>query len=713
MHIPYLNKEHESAYYAGSFYPDAFYNCFGDSILAETAHWPPFLKAAVDYYHQEYTAKGLVNDRLKAFIYGIFTHQVTDVPWHSLQSSQGLLEMITEVEFSGDLESAHSFLDTIGDFIILNQQFQNLSKKDRKQLTDSLSKKWVYPIDDILEIYKRMEFLISKSKLKICMDRGYLALQGEVLEIIRERIDGNNLGMTLKESPLLVSIIHNYYYGGIDQIVNSLQQCLIQLNWWLSESTSTDPWEICQPLFKPHEIKSIKIPSWTPETLSWVETYPNITVEGNALSNELFLSNGVMNSQFGSAINFGSFLDEPTIAISAPYEDTVGNVYLIPFSEILGKEGRREAVFDIISKKISLDHALSSNKQKIDLPLRFGDALFTWTIKGTNYLVISEPGTSRFKVYLDGSLIAILKLHNGSPEIGLPGIKQLTILTDTQYDINEDGYPDMIVGSPFSDSTERRQQTGLVIAISGKKFCSIIERHRLLNFQATVIDINIEDIILQEFQVPKILYQSNSFENFGTSFAATRNDVLIGMNSIGSVIIFDKKSGDYKGLLRSMDPYYIDATGSLNFKQRVSSKYSSLFAFDAIVTGCSEGVEWVAVSASGHSYADNCFLCGVVYLYIVKDGVYELVSRIAPAVKMGKEYTNAMFGKSLKKVSESVVLIVSNGYNDGKGALYMVDLKDSILQDQSLIIADLIYCGKICLQVLSTLFETLRSKIEF
>lgn len=101
---------------AGAFFPDAFYSCFNSSEVAEAAHWPPFLAAAVSYWKDKYETNPNLDESsmynrlaLKAFLFGAFTHQVADVSWHSLGMQQGLLSMLAANEFDGNVSLAHGY----------------------------------------------------------------------------------------------------------------------------------------------------------------------------------------------------------------------------------------------------------------------------------------------------------------------------------------------------------------------------------------------------------------------------------------------------------------------------------------------------------------------------------------------------------------------------------------------------------------------------
>lgn len=119
-------KEYESHMMAGAFFPDAFYNCKNESEAAEIAHWPPFLAKGVEVWKEKYgsnwkTSRSKDSLALQAFLYGILTHQIADVSWHSLGQQQGLLAMLAENEFRGNFTEAHKMLDVGGDMIMLDR----------------------------------------------------------------------------------------------------------------------------------------------------------------------------------------------------------------------------------------------------------------------------------------------------------------------------------------------------------------------------------------------------------------------------------------------------------------------------------------------------------------------------------------------------------------------------------------------------------------
>lgn len=675
IYLPEALKQNPEAFYAGAFYPDAFYNCFDGSSVAENAHWPPFLKNLVEYYNAEYGARGVENYKLKAFIYGVFTHQAADVSWHSLQSHQGLLEVVSETEFDGDIQTAHSYLDTVGDLILLDREFENLSKEDHASLRNLLQKKWDYPIDDILKLYHRLGFLeITEVKLRFCMDRGYSALQGELTTVLTGRTAGKRLKVDIVRSPLTVALLGDYYYGGIDQIVNTLSFCSKELNQWFVAGPALNPWSICEPLFKKHTVEETRSENLQRHHQYAVESSNSPVDIMVSPDDNLYLSAGIPNSKFGSFFKVGNFLDEPSIAISAPFEHGTGSVYLMKLSELLTNPN----VINLAQKdvnKISLDAVALGQRT---FPSRFGSKLFTWSLNGHDFLVVSEPGISSFNVFLGGKLLAIINTAKTNSGLGENGLKQWDILSNEECDLNSDGWPDLIIGSRFSDDFAGRPQSGLVLALSGNEFYQKVFKYMTIpSFSETPV-IDIFEILLHVFETPRELKLSEGFELFGSSFATTEEYILIGVHSVGGVAIFAKNTYEYVNFL-SFAHESIDIPKS----SRKSSKETALFGYNSILTGIIDNTEWILISSIGYSYNDKYPLGGTVYLYILEGGSFKLKTKLTPrgihrAFSEKEKYIGSMFGSELRKLSQSVVLIGSSGYDDGRGSLFIKDLKELI-----------------------------------
>ncbi|XP_025890667.1 phosphatidylinositol-glycan-specific phospholipase D, partial [Nothoprocta perdicaria] len=96
-----LLLNHQDAFQAGSIYPDAFYPSICKNGIyhgvSEDTHWSPFLNASIQYIRRNYPQPWEeATEKLVAFLFGIASHMVADVSWHSLGIEQGFLEAMGE-----------------------------------------------------------------------------------------------------------------------------------------------------------------------------------------------------------------------------------------------------------------------------------------------------------------------------------------------------------------------------------------------------------------------------------------------------------------------------------------------------------------------------------------------------------------------------------------------------------------------------------------
>ncbi|KAI9670425.1 MAG: hypothetical protein M1829_004748 [Trizodia sp. TS-e1964] len=213
---------------AGAFFPDWGYKCFQTDDDAEIAHWPPFIKAAVEYIQETYP---IWSDAVSliAFLFGITAHDSADATWHSLHLQSGLLDLLAAADFGGNVGDAHTALDTGGDFVFAT----------RWQETGSawLSSEWKVPLADLVKIYKRLGRDVNEYTLRYCVMRGLALVRGSLV-----------LGPQLspKFSPkTMIDRLDDYYLGGIDEMSARAAGCWHGLFDWLETTPSTDPWDLC------------------------------------------------------------------------------------------------------------------------------------------------------------------------------------------------------------------------------------------------------------------------------------------------------------------------------------------------------------------------------------------------------------------------------------------------------------------------------------
>ncbi|XP_008260728.2 phosphatidylinositol-glycan-specific phospholipase D isoform X2 [Oryctolagus cuniculus] len=203
-----LLLEHLDAYQAGSVFPDCFYPsiCKGGKFhdVSESTHWTPFLNASIHYIHENYPFPWEKDtEKLVAFLFGITSHMVADVSWHSLGIEQGFLRTMGDIDFHGSYPKAHSAGDFGGD--VLSQFEFNFNY---------LARRWYVPVKDLLGIYEKLygREVITKQVIVDCSYLQFLEMYGEVLAV-------SKLYSTYStKSPFLVEQFQEYFLGGLDDM---------------------------------------------------------------------------------------------------------------------------------------------------------------------------------------------------------------------------------------------------------------------------------------------------------------------------------------------------------------------------------------------------------------------------------------------------------------------------------------------------------------
>uniref|UniRef100_A0A669P5G1 Phosphatidylinositol-glycan-specific phospholipase D n=1 Tax=Phasianus colchicus TaxID=9054 RepID=A0A669P5G1_PHACC len=203
-----LLLNHQDAFQAGSIYPDAFYppickrGIYHD--VSEDTHWSPFLKASIHYIRRNYPQPwGEATEKLVAFLFGVASHMVADVSWHSLGIDQGFLKAMGEVDFHGSYSEAHS----VGDFGDVEKLLQYLS----------LVLRYV-PVKDLASIYKEFygREIITEGTITDCTYLLFLELK----------------------SPFLVEKFHEYFLGGVDDMAFWTNNIFEQMSQMLENGVS-------------------------------------------------------------------------------------------------------------------------------------------------------------------------------------------------------------------------------------------------------------------------------------------------------------------------------------------------------------------------------------------------------------------------------------------------------------------------------------------
>ena len=120
---------------------DRGYGCSGADDLAETSidhisgvsltkvHWPPFLKAAVEYVRETYPdpQNNPHVQTLIAFLFAVTGHQVQDAAWHSIGLLMGFIDEVAQVDCKNSFSDAHQICDWGGD-AIFSKRFKSGGK---------------------------------------------------------------------------------------------------------------------------------------------------------------------------------------------------------------------------------------------------------------------------------------------------------------------------------------------------------------------------------------------------------------------------------------------------------------------------------------------------------------------------------------------------------------------------------------------------------
>lgn len=673
----------------GAFFPDAFYSCMGLSDAAEDSHWPPFLKIAVEYWWEKYNnghqgpeynkfgdwlknpfraAQSVLRkerkssgDQLKAFIYGILTHQVADVSWHSLGVKQGLLIMLTRMEFDGDIDRAHSVLDTGGDMILLKRLLNSghdLEWFNKGKLA------WNYPTDDIIEIYKRAGYAVSKSSLDYCMIRGKAALETEF------RIAKPGFVGFANQSPLLLEALEDYYLGGMMEMTMAIRHCIDRLDHWFEVGPDEDPWDLCQvfdqkrpsigqetytiwPSTDEEYVKIEQVP--VNERVSWEHVVSSHPWFSSRNDGPTILTTGMSQGLFGKSVAFGNFLEGlPSIAFSAPFESAddgspKGSVYVMALSELLD-EGKSSE--DQRRKK----QIRSGPSSVYEYNERYGDKLATIEIAGEDILVVSRPGISKLDFYYQGMPIAHINFDPVQTEYGELG-RKLVGEELLVADVDGDGIQDLVVGSPRSD-VDGISQEGEVFIIYGNSFAEFVKRSIVggaKNAMRLEDQLRVNVIHLPAHgRDPKVGYSL-----FGRRLSMAGLTLLIGAPGRSKVYGFTQ-SGK-----------------KLAFELQPDTDINSYTGFGNDIVASTDS--WVAVSNSHenveYSSMKQCMQCGVIYMFrISEDGRVYRQAKLSPPD--GRSFDR--FGQNGVLIDNSTLYITSPYANNDRGVIWRVDLSRNI-----------------------------------
>ena len=201
---------------AASAFPDWGYLC--QSPAGEINHWPPFLETFKQYILDNYALNSTENGYLLAFLFGVMAHDEADVLWHwgrqnNVSDEQGFLHSMAHDSSdcldewnSGTDPTCHTIGDTGGDFFLAYRGG-----------LDWLNTIWRVPTSDLSKIYQRIDLNISELEIGACMAVMYT---GAVAEKVGSGLIFENYG---KHTAFLAEEIDLWFMGGIDDMAINTQ----------------------------------------------------------------------------------------------------------------------------------------------------------------------------------------------------------------------------------------------------------------------------------------------------------------------------------------------------------------------------------------------------------------------------------------------------------------------------------------------------------
>ncbi|KFW68853.1 Phosphatidylinositol-glycan-specific phospholipase D [Pygoscelis adeliae] len=498
-----LLLNHQDAFQAGSIYPDAFYPSICKSGIfhdvSEDTHWSPFLSTSIHYIRRNYPQPwDEATEKLVAFLFGIASHMVADVSWHSLGIDQGFLKAMGEIDFRGSYSEAHNVGDFGGD--VLSQFELDFSY---------LASKWYVPVKDLAAIYKEFygKEIITESTITDCTYLLFLELHGERLAVAKL------FPTYASKSPFLVEKFHEYFLGGVDDMAfwtnnifeltshmleNGTSGCFLPENPLFINCTREhkDSYINKQSKNERHKNRTSLLTKTLEKNINYTERGVHFNIQSWA-TNSLHLINHAFSTNVWRALaatqkKSSKYISKPAASyfLTSPYarlgwamisadlnrdgyEDLVVGA---PGYSTLGcvQMGRVYVVYGNQSglppEDMDLDGKADQVLQGHQPSGRFGSALavLDFNDDGVPDLAIGAPSVgSQFLTYKGAVYV-----YFGTEGRGLSSQPNVTVTCQYSYcnlgwsllaaDVDGDGKADLVVGSPYAPGGG--QQRGFVVA---------------------------------------------------------------------------------------------------------------------------------------------------------------------------------------------------------------------------------------------------------
>uniref|UniRef100_A0A7M4E7K4 Phosphatidylinositol-glycan-specific phospholipase D n=1 Tax=Crocodylus porosus TaxID=8502 RepID=A0A7M4E7K4_CROPO len=417
-----LLLKHQDAFQAGSVYPDAFYPgiCKNGIFhhVSEDTHWTPFLNTSIHYIRRHYPHPWEeATEKLVAFLFGIASHMVADVNWHSLGIDQGFLQtmgaVIGKLQFFFPLSSG-------GD--VLSQFELDFSY---------LEADWYIPVKDLIAIYQEYygKEIVTEGTVIDCTYLQFLELYGEKLAVAK--LFPTYAG----KSPFLVEKFHEYFLGGMDDMA-FWSNNIFQLTSHMLEAGTSGCFMPENPLFidcnrrhrQSYRIKQSKNEHQENMTSSLTKNVDN---------NINYTERGVYFKQTWAtnSLHFinGAFATNVRKVLAVTHQDASNHVTK-PTAFYFLKSPYARLGWAMISADLNQD---GYEDLVVGAP---GYSRLGWVQIGRVYIIYSkQSGLPPVNMNLNKVADQVLEGHQPSGRFG----SAVSVL-----DFNEDGVPDLAVGAP-------------------------------------------------------------------------------------------------------------------------------------------------------------------------------------------------------------------------------------------------------------------------
>ena len=141
-----------------------------------------------------------------AFLFGIISHQVADISWHSMEGlKDGYLSVLANTAFHGDFGAAHGYGDVADDMIGVFEW--NVT---------SYAYEWYVPVQDLRLIYNdyygESSNIMTEEVINTCSGMLLIGRLGE-------QIIGRSLYYYYaKKAPVMLDMLRDYFLGGLDDM---------------------------------------------------------------------------------------------------------------------------------------------------------------------------------------------------------------------------------------------------------------------------------------------------------------------------------------------------------------------------------------------------------------------------------------------------------------------------------------------------------------